>query len=146
MDTPSRTYHVLGLENWIDEGWSGYDRTYHGVVKPPYKTIESVELGCDDFSLCTNRYLGAHGKASRLGTMLTRSVPPDASRTSPSVTCISKRRSGTEACCLIGMNFSFASNYAKVSKLAMSSAETACASAASRTTWLMTTSGKTKKS
>jgi hypothetical protein len=51
MNTPNPTYHVIGLEPWIDDGWSGYDRTYHGVVKAPYKTIESVELGCDDFSL-----------------------------------------------------------------------------------------------
>jgi hypothetical protein len=51
LNKPSPTYHVLALENWIDEGWSGYDRTYHGVVKPPYKTIKWVELGCDEFSL-----------------------------------------------------------------------------------------------
>lgn len=51
INVPSPTYHILGLEPWIDEGWRGYDRTYHGVVKPPYKTIESVELSCDGFSL-----------------------------------------------------------------------------------------------
>ncbi len=51
MNTPNPTYHIIGLEPWIDDGWSGYDRTYHGVVKAPYKTIESVELNCDNFSL-----------------------------------------------------------------------------------------------
>jgi hypothetical protein len=55
------------------------------------------------------------------------------------------KRSGSNASCLIGMNSSSTGSCAKVSKPAMFSAGTACASAASRMTWLIIASGRTKK-
>jgi hypothetical protein len=45
LASSARTYHAVTLEPWIDQGWKGYDRTYHCVVKAPYDSMDANELG-----------------------------------------------------------------------------------------------------
>jgi hypothetical protein len=45
LASASRTYHAVALEPWIDQGWKGYDRTYHCVVKAPYDSMAAKQLG-----------------------------------------------------------------------------------------------------
>ncbi len=51
LGTPNPAYHVLALEPWIDAGWTGYDRTYHGLVKAPYDSVTWTELADDTSSV-----------------------------------------------------------------------------------------------
>lgn len=51
LSNPTPEYHVFSLEPWVDQGYSGYDRTYHGISGSPYKNIDWKELNCDAASL-----------------------------------------------------------------------------------------------
>jgi hypothetical protein len=51
LGTSSPTYHVLALEPWIDAGYTGYDRTYHGLVKAPYDSVTWTALADDTTSV-----------------------------------------------------------------------------------------------
>ena len=130
--------------------WEHIDRaapSFKRHIRPILQGVEFATPFTDDPLIEAVHFLkAAFRKGKPLGHYVDADLPhPMASRTSPSVTCISKRRSGTEACCPIGMNFSFTSNYAKVSKPARSSAETVSVFAASRTTWWMTSSGEQRE-
>lgn len=51
LAAPDPDYHLFALEPWIDQGYSGYDRTYHGIAKSPYTQVDWKEINCDVRSL-----------------------------------------------------------------------------------------------